>query len=195
MFQVKGTNLVIAELDLWVRRQEAMIVSEYRRLIWATLRELVRTTPQFSGHAAANWNLGVGHPDNDVHNWEFRGLPAEADPRSKGDVEAWMAVSQRYGGGPDSSFMRQIHRRTKVYFCNGVYGDDRWGDDNTVLYLAEMQNPSWQHRLRIANMPYETAEEVISRMNRTWKYLSPGAGASGAGFGNMGGNSFDPEFA
>ncbi len=200
MLRIKGTNLVMEEIDLWVRRKEAMLVQEYRRLVWTTLYELVRTTPQWSGHAAANWNLGLDHPDNEVHDHSFEHLEygallGDEPPKQVGDQGAWRAVEQRYGG-LHGQFMRGIQRRTKVYFSNGVYGDDKWGDDRHVLYLARYQNPSWHARLREVNQPYETAQEVVNRINRTWKYLSSSTGASaGVGFGRLGGYSVDPEFA
>ena len=200
MFRVKGTNLVIAELDLWVTRRSNMLVTLYRRLIWSTLRELVLTTPQWSGHAAANWNIGVGRPDNEVHDWSFRQDFTDPvfgdDPKRMGDKEAWQAVRARYGGGPDSAFMKQIQRGTKVYFCNGVYGDKKWGDDESVLYLAEVQSGtwSWGQRLREANLPYESAEEVIFRMDAEWGAITSKGTEAELAFGRIGGNAVNPEF-
>lgn len=199
MFRVKGTNLVIAELDLWVTRRASMLVGLYRRLIWATLRELVLTTPQWSGHAAANWNIGVGAPDNEVHEWDFKSEavdPIFGDIKEVGDTEAWQAVKGRYGGGPESAFMKRIQRGTKVYFCNGVYGDKQWGDDEVVLYLAEVQSGtwSWGQRLREANKPYESAEEVIFRMDAEWGALTGKGADADLAFGRIGGNAVNPEF-
>lgn len=198
MFRVKGTQLTVEQLDLWVRRREEMVVAQYRQLIWVTLRELVMTTPQWSGHAAANWNIGIGMPDNEVHDESFKGLdiPMGTPPRQVGHPDAWRAVSERHGGGPGGPFMRQIKRRTKVYFSNGVYGDRRWGDGAAIYYLAELQSGGWpwQQQLREENRPYETAEMVIRRMDRQWREASSSPGIAGLGFGRMGGVSFDAEF-
>lgn len=198
MFKVKGTQLLVDQLDLYVRRAEQMYVEQYRKLIWETLKELVMTTPQWSGHAAANWNLGIGHPDTAVHE-DGPTLQSGAEPVERGHPAAWRLVSARYGGGPGSAFMKTIQRGTKVYFTNSVVGDRGGRGPNArdlVLYLAEYQNPAWHHRLRAVNQPYETAEMVIQRMDAKWRKRPVGKGQRrGLGFGRMDGNSFNAEFA
>lgn len=195
MFKVKGTELVVEQIDLYVRRAEQMYVEQYRKLIWETLKELVLTTPQYTGHAAENWNIGVGRPDTSVT------FPKHdvSTPKEVGDRDAWQKVSQKYGGGPDSAFMKTIGRGTKVYFTNSVIGDrGGTGPESTdeVLYLAEFQNPAWHYKLRAVNLPYETAEMVIQRMDAKWRKRPVGRGQKrGLGFGRMDGNSFNAEFA
>lgn len=205
MFKVKGTALAIEQIDLFVRRAELMFVEQYRKLIWLTLKELVLTTPQFTGHAAENWNLGIGRPDTTVHDSGKMGkvydiLGGRDSPNEVGDSEAWQKVSARYGGSHTSSFMMGITRHTKVYFTNSVYGDrgplGNKGATDQVLYLAEYQNPAWHERLREENLPYETAEMVIQRMDVQWRKRPVGKGQKrGLGYGRMAGNSFNAEFA
>ena len=70
------------------------------------------------------------------------------------------------------------------------------GATDQVLYLAEYQNHAWHERLREENLPYETAEMVIQRMDVQWRKRPVGKGQKrGLGYGRMAGNSFNAEFA
>lgn len=171
-------------IDLWVRRQSEMFVEDYRDLIWETFLRLLNQTPQWSGHAAANWNIGVGAPDVAVHDMYLKDDQRDSDYQSfvarvKGDRRAIQRATRRYGGrnGPWSKLVK---RGTKVYFTNSVVGnDDTWSNDGTVFYLANLQNPSWHSRLRVENMPYETAQESIYFIYAKWSAKHGMAGRFG----------------
>lgn len=196
MIKVRVNKSAYKKLDLAVQRVEAMFVQEYRNLIWNTLQELVLTTPQWSGHAAANWNIGFDSPDTKIHSHEFEQEEAAMFPlfipRERGDIDPWLSVSARYGGSSFSPEMMRIKRRTRVYFTNNVLGDDPSGGSRRIRYLAQYQDPSWHSRLRAVNLPYETAQEVIRRMDAQWRRAGAELGASGKGlgFGRLSGASF-----
>jgi hypothetical protein len=181
---IKNAPAVLRGIDLWVRRVEAMHVEQYRDLIWETFLRLLNQTPQFSGHAAANWNIGVGAPDNNVYDDALKDEQRAADfqtflARRRGDRRAIQRAVRRYGGrnGPWS---HQVDRRTKVYFTNSVVGNDQtWQNDGFTYYLNELQNPAWHNRLRVVNMPYETAQETIYFVYAKWSRTEGMAGRFG----------------
>lgn len=195
MIKARGVGSTIQKIDLWVRRVEEQFVADYRGLIWETLRELVLTTPQWSGHAAANWNIGIDEPDLAVHSHEFKMEAEQAGPnflaRQVGDMDPWMAVDARYGGG---AVLKNIRRRSRVFFTNSVVGTEQWGSGAEIEYLARLQNPAWHSRLRVVNLPYETAQEVIVKMDSLWR-LHTGHSGKRLGFGRMSGYSFNAEFS
>lgn len=157
-------------VDLWFRRVEDMVVAQYRKFIWEIFKRIVRETPQYSGKAVANWNLGVGAPDYDfndsygdepvmsyltkgTHRW-YSGLEA---PHQKGD-QKWIRVALNR----NRPKLMQIERRTKVFINNGVEGDNDGGATASNLYLQELQDGSyWAKKLREVNKPYEIAQESV----------------------------------
>lgn len=179
-----NTAPVLSGIDLWVKRVESMYVEQYRDLIWATYLRLVKQTPQFSGHAAANWNIGIGAPDSHVYDETLKDEQRAADfqsflAREKGDMRAVNRAIRRYGGrnGPWS---QRVTRRTKVFFTNSVVGnDDQWQNEGFTYYLNEFQNPAWHHKLRSENLPYETAQETIYFVYARWSRLHGMAGEFG----------------
>lgn len=193
MFQVKNTNLVLQHIDLRVRNNERMLTESYRDLIWKIYRRLLSKTPQWTGHAAANWNMGFGHPDNEIHDNSLRDeydrsgddgydryntAAVSFTARQRGNMRAINKAIKRYGGekGP---WRKLVTRDTKVYFTNPVVGnDDMWKSEGTVMYMAEFQNPSWHSKLRAVNRPYETAAETLHYMGDLWKRRHGGKGVA-----------------
>lgn len=181
---VTNSAPVLRGIDLWVKRVDEMHVEQFRDLIWATFLRLLKQTPQFSGHAAANWNIGVGAPDNHVHDETLKDEQRAADyqtylARERGNLRAVNRAIRRYGGrnGPWSKL---VTRRTKVFFTNSVVGNDaQWQNEGFTYYLNEYQNPAWHHKLRMVNMPYETAQETIYFVYARWSRLHGMAGKFG----------------
>jgi hypothetical protein len=159
-------------VDLWFKRVEVMVVGQYRAFIWEIFKRIVRETPQFSGKAVANWNLGIGAPDYDFND-SYGDDPVmsrmssgpnaivhwykETAPHQKGDQKWIRAALNRNRPKLDS-----IHRRTKVFINNAVQGDDDGGATASNLYLQELQDGSyWVKKLREVNRTYETAQESV----------------------------------
>lgn len=187
VLRVKNVNATLRGLDVWVKRKEEMYVAEYRALIWKIFLRLLRSTPQYTGHAVASWNIGVGAPDmapttyvSDVEEPETYSraerkaakaagvdLPSYRPPenvRQRGDRRAIEAAKRR-----NANKVAMIQRGTKVYFTNTAEGDMGGAADKgqtTTFYLEALQDKSyWAAKLRDVNKPYETVNETIIEMN------------------------------
>lgn len=155
----------LAALDgitMFMKKVEEAPIAQFRDFVWAVFVEILVQTPQWSGKAVANWNIGVGSPD---YNWDDNvGDKVDlwaTNARQKGDQE-WIEYAKFrnhdkvYGPGG-------IKRREKVYITNSVWGDDDKG--GSMMYLQALQEPGyWQHKLRAVNRPYEVADETLIRM-------------------------------
>lgn len=151
-------------VDLWLKRLEPMFVEQYRKIVWMIFMRILRHTPQYSGKAVANWNIGLGAPDYSFDD-------SLGDERVPSGVKgSWSMPSHVVGDtkwinrakGRNWPKIAQIQRRTKVYINNAVEGDTDNERTLTPLYLQELQNPAyWVTKLRLANQPYETAHESI----------------------------------
>jgi len=150
-------------VDLLIRRQREQWIGPYRDLVWAIFSEIVWTTPQYTGQAAANWNLGVGAPDNtfdpslgDEQRLTKSGNLSKAGIRRMGDPQ-WVMVALQRAYPKLQTITRDNH---KVFITNKVEGDDDHGKSSTY-YMESLQDAGyWAAKLRAANKPYETAEEV-----------------------------------
>jgi hypothetical protein len=162
-------------IDAIGEKVEGVLIDEFRRAVWAVFQELVLTTPQFRGTAAANWNLGLNAPDFSVdYDLGERVTPAKAKDghmynqsfyaRKVGDMKWAEEAFAR-----NKYKLRQITRDTKVYITNAVRGDPDVAHGRTSqYYLADLQDPSyWATRLRIENQPYETVSQVI--LMESWR--------------------------
>lgn len=167
---------VNAEIDLWVERADKIIVAEYRQVIWNIFCRILHETPQYTGRAVANWNIGVGVPCYDVDNslgddadevqdghyqyGENAGLPYfQSVPRHQKGDDKWMRKARDRNRHKVQS--TAIHKQTRVYFNNFTLGDTD-GGKSASMYLGSLQDPSyWTQKLRLANSPYETAQESI----------------------------------
>lgn len=173
-------------IDLFMKKVEAAPVREFRELVWLVFCEILEQTPQWSGKAVANWNIGVGSPD---YSWDDSlGEPnvgttaVNASPLEKGNQE-WIEVAKFRNLGK----IEQIKRRERVYITNSVFGDDDHGRSSN-LYLASLQDPAyWQHKLREVNKPYEVATETIIRVVSEYKR------GGGIALTHVGGLSFGDE--
>ncbi len=152
-------------IDLWVKRSEEMFIADFRDLVWAVFCRILVQTPQYTGKAVANWNIGVGAPDESFQ--DNLGDPREAEQDYRGD---WHPVPTQERG--DSEWIEVamarnkpklalIKRNTRVYFSNNVVGDNDDGKSD-VLYLSSLQDAGyWQEKLREVNKPYEIAAESV----------------------------------
>lgn len=187
MIKIKNAAQVSQQLDLWVKRQGDMFVQEYRDLVWAIFLRLLKETPQYTGHAVASWNIGVGVPDMrettyrsdvvdepvpadestkagaagkglNVARWEHPG-----NVREKGDSRAIEAAKRR-----NAPKLMQIKPGSKVFFTNTARGDmsskvdKAQGFAGETFYLEALQSNSyWHAKLRAENKPYETVNESV----------------------------------
>lgn len=153
-------------VDLWLKRVESVYVDEYRSIVWSVFLRILRQTPQFTGKAVANWNIGVGQPDYSFDSsygddpLRIEGDTSSVAPNRRGDSK-WIGVAMRR----NKPKLPTIQRQTRVYFSNGTMGDDS-DKQGTNLYLEALQNPAyWSIKLRSVNKPYETAQESIIAMS------------------------------
>ena len=187
MIKIKNAQQVSQQLDLWVKRQGDMFTQEYRDLVWAIFLRLLKETPQYTGHAVASWNIGVGVPDMTPTTYRSdvveQATPADeatragaerngiklarwehpANVREKGDSRAIEAAKRR-----NAPKLRQIKPGSKVFFTNTARGDmsakadKAQGFSGDTFYLEALQSPSyWRVKLRAENKPYETVNETV----------------------------------
>lgn len=156
-------------------KAEGIILKHYRAAIWAVFTQLVLTTPQFSGRAAANWNIGIDAPDFSVDydmGEQQVVVPAKSGghkitsftPRHMGDMK-WAEESLER----NKYRLQHIKSTTRVFITNAVQGDvDTKNGRTSPYYLADLQDPGyWAQRLRLENMPYETVTQVL--MSESWR--------------------------
>lgn len=149
-------------VDVWIRGVNVAYDQAYRDVVWRIFSRILNKTPQFTGKAVANWNIGVGAPDydfdpglgDDIQMFWFEDARPEAHVR--GDPK-WIERAK----ARNRPKMARITRGMRVYINNGVMGDDD-GGKSSELYLEALQNPGyWSVKLRMANQPYETAQESV----------------------------------
>ena len=175
LISAKGLFDFNRAIDAASERADDISVKEFRKAVWAVFEELVLTTPQYSGRAAANWNIGIDQPDFSVdynlgeqedvvpakkggHKIEF------ISPRHVGDMKWAEETFQR-----NKHKLRQITRSSRVYITNATQGEvDRKNGRSSSYYLADLQDPTyWAKRLREANQPYETVSQVL--LMESWR--------------------------
>jgi hypothetical protein len=170
-------------IDAIGRKVEGVELGHYRKAVWAVFQELVLTTPQFSGRAAANWNLGVDSPD----------MSFDASLGEQGEIKdtkdgtgSYISLSARRVGDlkwAEVAFdrnkykLRQIKSTSRVFITNATQGDTTAyvaggggasSENSGPYYLSELQNPtSWLKNLRDANKPYETVSQVL--LMESWR--------------------------
>jgi hypothetical protein len=173
-------------IDLFMKKVEDAPVQQFRQLVWMVFCEILEQTPQWSGKAVANWNIGVGSPD---YSWDDTlGEPdvgttaLHNEPLEKGNQE-WIEVAKFR----NADKIKLIKRREKVYITNSVFGDDDHGRSSN-FYLASLQDPGyWQQKLREVNKPYEIATETMIRV------ITEYGRGGGLALTNVGGLSFGDE--
>lgn len=160
MGMIRNKATVKRDIALVMSKLEEAPVALYRGIVWEIFVRIVMQTPQFSGRAAANWNLSINSPDMsfDPNMGEELELTKsgylQKAPHEKGDMK-WASESlerARY-------VMRRIRKGDRVYITNATRGDDD-GGKSSGSYIADLQSSSyWATKLRLANQPYETAME------------------------------------
>jgi hypothetical protein len=165
MTLVKNMPQVNAGIDLFIKRVGDMHVKYYREVVWAVFIEVLYQTPQFTGRAVANWNIGLGAPDFSSDSGLGDEVAMVSD--STGLTDAHQREDQKwidYAIANNEPKIAQIQRGSKVYITNNVRGDDDNGK-SSELYLESLQDSAyWSVKLREANKPYETAQETIMSM-------------------------------
>lgn len=161
-----GTNVAKA-LTAFALKAEDVTLRRFRRAVWAVFTRLLDTTPQFSGRAVANWNIGVDTPDltfeADVgdldETWGGAG-----DARQVGD-QGWI----EYAKAKNEPRLALITSRSRVFITNTTRGDSwKAGSGRTAYYLLDLQDPEkWQDVLRDENQPYETVADVM--LTESWR--------------------------
>jgi len=162
-------------VDLWVKRVNEVLVAGYRDIVWKIFLRILHETPQYTGKAVANWNIGVGVPD---YNFDpsFGDAPELVDDPTPGTPwdhpmgRSFLVPAHDKG---DRKWIEKakarnrpklplIKRDTRVYFNNAVRGDNDKGATTSTLYMEELQDPAyWAIKLRAVNRPYETAQESM----------------------------------
>lgn len=177
---IKNQAQIRASLGAILQRREDWCVAVYRRWIWALFLRILETTPQFSGKAVANWNIGIDRPNFRVYEsgeeleWgsfggdrKERGRLASGwrNTHQMGDM-TWIQVA--INRNQSKVFSIDIKRTSKVYISNGVTGDNDGGKLNTELYLEALQNSDyWTVKLREDNRPYETVAQVVATFGQS----------------------------
>lgn len=174
---IKQENLFAFDraIDAVGQKYVGASLAHFRKAIWAVFTQLVFTTPQFSGRAAANWNIGVDFPDFSFDpnlGEQVNIVPAKSGgskfqfftPHKQGDEDWAMRALDR-----NEPKLALIKSSTKVFICNASQGDPDTANGRTSeYYLADLQDPTyWSQHLRLENMPYETVSEVL--LSESWR--------------------------
>ena len=160
-----------AQTEAIIIKAQAIHLDHFRSAVWALFRTILRSTPQWSGKAVANWNIGIDAPDFTVDEQAGEGGGVKTfskgsnfSPRAAGDNK-WIEFAELM----NKSKIRKILSKSTVYVSNGVTGDSDGGNSSTA-YLASLQDPAyWSQKLRLVNMPYQTVGEVI--LNESWRQM------------------------
>jgi hypothetical protein len=164
---IKNPFEVNMGVELTMKRVREAPVDAFREIVWLTFCRILEQTPQWSGKAVANWNIGVGAPDFSYDPDVGEKLGRYDLALQRGDNE-WIEYA-KFRNAPK---IREIRRDLKVFICNGVEGDTDNGR-SSELYLDSLQDPKyWAVKLRQVNQPYETAHESVIHIAE--KYLENG---------------------
>jgi len=171
---LKNAPAVEGKIEAWVTSIEKQAVAEYRKACKGLFRELLYSTPQFTGRAVANWKIGINAPD-----WSWDPNEGERDQEIRtskaGKGYVFLGKIRQMGDKKwiDQAWdhnlykFRQIKLGDQVFFSNNVQGDTDNGDSSTH-YLADLQDVTyWSEKLRFVNMPYQTAAETVLIYNWT----------------------------
>ena len=161
MGMVKNRAAVSRDIAVAIARVEDAPVALFRRVVWQIFERIVLQTPQYSGRAVANWNLGINAPDlsfdpgmGDELELTGSGYVNNKLARKRGDMK-WASEALDRA----RFVLRRLKRGDKVYITNATRGDTD-GGASSAAYLADLQEEDyWMVKLRKANDPYETAME------------------------------------
>lgn len=172
---IKNLNAILQRIDIFVDRYDRHTTAYFRACVWDLFQEIVVQTPQYTGQAAANWNIGIDQPDYTFRPFgEAPGLtPSGLLSRAgiartegaagimRGHPAAVLAALER-----NLPIVKRIEKKTRVFITNAARGDTDHGR-SSELYLESLQDPGyWSVKLRAVNKPYETAAETILRFNQ-----------------------------
>lgn len=153
-------------VELVIRRAEAAFVEAYRDTVWIMFLEILNNTPQFTGRAVANWNIGLDTPNHTQYP-ELGDAPNKAHflggALKRGDGH-WIEVAK----SRNAPEIPKIKRSTRVYFTNSVQGDTDGGKAGEFYMDALQDSTYWIQKLRAVNRPYETAAQTISALGNKW---------------------------
>ena len=164
----------VAGLDKWLAELDEHLDQTFRGFCVSVYHYIVHETPQWTGHAAANWNLSVGSPDmsedrtlmfalDEAHRYP---TPREG-PSEKGHPRALALADQRNTGRD-----LDITVDTPVFITNAAT------DAQRQEYLDYLESGSGSSRpLRGINMPGHMRERAIGFYGNLGK-ISPGLQAS-----------------
>lgn len=162
-------------LDAVGEKYEGVTLPHFRAAVWAVFERLVYTTPQFSGRAAANWNIGLDAPDFSFDPDMGEQMEILDKNDGSGSYTSIRALHVGHEKWAEESLERNryklqlIKSNTRVYITNASKGDpDTENGRTSPYYLSDLQDPSyWINRLRLVNMPYETVTEVL--LTESWR--------------------------
>lgn len=164
---IKNLPAVLAALDFQIERVGKLHIAAFRKAVWEVFCNILVQTPQFTGRAVANWNIGVGAPDLTFD-------PAGDDQRvtKSGYLAKGKSLRQRgdhywidYAKEKNRPRLFLIKGSTKVFISNAARGDTDNGK-SSEMYLESLQDPAyWMQKLRDVNKPYETAAETLILFN------------------------------
>ena len=162
-----GTNVARA-LTAFALKAEDVTLRRFRRAVWAVFTRLLDTTPQFSGRAVANWNIGVDTPDltfeDDVGDFDESVSPI-GSARQVGD-QGWI----EYAKAKNEPRLALITSRSRVFITNTTRGDAFKGDkrEGPTYYLLDLQSPErWANVLRDENAAAERVADVM--LKQSWR--------------------------
>ena len=165
MARVRNVAAVQRSVAIQLQRAYHMKTTRYREFIWQQFLRILENTPQFSGMAVANWNIGIGAPDTsyDRSVGDSINYKEYDSVRKKGDRE-WI----EYAIARNRPILEQIKPGDKVYITNSIRSYKvRKGD--AQYYMADLQT-NWRKRLRDVNRPYEVAAESAAIVARDFRY-------------------------
>lgn len=153
---IKNASKFDADVNVRMQQVKGLGVEMYKSFIWEVFKRVLRSTPQWSGKAVANWNLSVGAPNYSFDDSLGDEVSLYDIARQRGD-EKWMRVARNR----NRPILATIRYGNKVFISNGVRGDDDGGASGTN-YLESLQNSTyWGQKLRLVNQPYETLQETL----------------------------------
>lgn len=152
-------------IQIATKRLQNQKTEVFRKYVWALFLRLVENTPQFSGAATANWNIGVGSPEGGFdpglgvfntasQNW--RGV-SKVGVQHKGSRPSLLVAMRR-----NLNKLVSIQPGTPVYITN------------ETPYLEPLQH-NWRDVLREVNRPYEVIEQsavIVAAQFKTGKRRS-----------------------
>jgi hypothetical protein len=106
-----GIDQFISELDAEQRLLNRYVNQQYLRLVEIVFRDILRTTPQWSGNLAANWFIGVNNQyetEQTIPEKDLMWGNANIQPHRMGDLNA-IEISEARLEGLVFSYLDEIY--------------------------------------------------------------------------------------